>query len=65
MVNIMGKVYINDKEASKRYGYSQAWFQRCRHEKIGPPFVKLRGKGKVYYQIDETDKWFRDNMEII
>gem|GEM_PF-1512672 len=65
MVNIMGKVYISDKEAAVRYGYSQGWFQKMRHEKAGPPFVKLRGKGKVYYAMEETDKWFKDNMMVI
>jgi predicted DNA-binding transcriptional regulator AlpA len=65
MINIMGKVYINDKEAAQRYGYSQAWFQNCRHKKIGPPFVKLQGKGKVYYPMDEADEWFKKNMQVI
>ena len=64
MVNILGKVYISTKEAAQRYGYSQQWFRLCRHDKVGPPFVKLQGKGKVYYPLDEADKWFRDNMII-
>lgn len=61
----MGKVYISDKEASVRYGYSQAWFQKRRHKKMGPPFIKLQGKGKVFYSMEDTDKWFKDNMQIV
>ena len=62
MVTIMGKSYITDKEAAQRYGYSQQWFRLCRHNKVGPPYVKLQGKGKVYYSVEEIDKWFTDNM---
>lgn len=65
MLNMMGKKYINDKEASARYGYSQQWFRLCRHKKIGPPFFKLQGKGKVYYSVEETDEWFRKNMNVV
>lgn len=65
MINILDKKYISDKEAAIRYGYSQQWFRLCRHKKKGPPFLKLQGKGKVYYSIEETDKWFKENMIII
>lgn len=60
MINIMGKNYLNDKEASVRYGFSQQWFKLCRNKKQGPPFIKLIGK--VYYILEETDKWFSDKM---
>lgn len=64
MVNIMGKVYISDKEAAQRYGYSQGWFQKKRYKKSGPPCVKLEGRGKVFYPMEETDRWFKDNMMV-
>lgn len=62
MIEIDGTKYITDKEASHRYGYSVSWFQKQRHKKQPPPFVKLQDKGKVYYSVNELDKWFKDNI---
>ena len=64
MIELNGKKYITDKEASSRYGYSKSWFQRQRFKKLPPPFIKIQGKGKVYYSIDELDKWFKENIYI-
>ena len=65
MIEIMGKSYINEKEACSRYGYSQAWFQRRRHKKLPPPYIKIEGKGKILYPLPEIDLWFKKQMEII
>ena len=62
MIEISGVKYLTDKEASHIYGYSVSWFQRQRHLKKPPPFIKIQGKGKVYYSEDELEKWFKDNM---
>lgn len=62
MIEIDGTKYITDKEASHIYGYSVSWFQKQRHKKQPPPFVKLQDKGKVYYSVNELDKWFKDNI---
>ena len=51
MIELNGTKYITDKEASVRYGYSKSWFQNQRYKKLPPPFVKLQGKGKVYYSV--------------
>jgi predicted DNA-binding transcriptional regulator AlpA len=64
MIEIMGKQYITDKEASKRYGYSVSWFQQLRSKKEPPNFIKIRGKGKVYYPLKDTDEWFAKAMVI-
>ena len=64
MVEILGKKYLTEKEASHRYGYSPAWFQRQRSLKLPPQFIKLQGKGKVYYETEIIDKWFKDNMKV-
>jgi predicted DNA-binding transcriptional regulator AlpA len=64
MIEILGKIYLTDKEAAQRYGYSTSWFQNQRCKKINLPFVKMRGKGKVYYPRDEVDKWFKDNLKM-
>jgi hypothetical protein len=52
------KLYINEKEAAYRYGYSIQWFQRERWKGTGPSFMKIN-HGKVLYPVDSTDKWFK------
>jgi len=52
------KLYLNETEASQRYGYSKQWFQRERWKGTGPRFMKVNG-GKILYPLDETDKWFQ------
>lgn len=62
MIEIMGKEYLTDKEASQRYGYSQSWFRRARAQDFGPRFVQIKEHGRVIYPLDETDKWFQDRI---
>ena len=52
------QLYITEKEAAYRYGYSVQWFQRSRWQggDYGPKYLKIRGK--VLYPLKETDKWF-------
>ncbi len=52
----VNKLYLNESEASYRYGYSRQWFQRERWKGTGPKFVKI--SGKVLYPLEGTDKWF-------
>lgn len=64
MIDILGKKYLTDKEASERYGYSQRWFIQQRQLSKGPKYFQLKGtKGRVLYPLIETDKWFKDNLE--
>jgi len=58
----MNEMVMTDKEASERYGYSQSWFRVMRSKKMGPPYLQMKGKGKVYYYLDKTDVWFKENM---
>lgn len=51
------KLYLNETEASSRYGYSRQWFQRERWKGTGPKFIKING-GKVLYPLQKTDDWF-------
>jgi len=51
------KLYLNETEASIRYGYSRQWFQRERWKGTGPQFLKINS-GKVLYPLKETDEWF-------
>ncbi len=62
MIELLGKTYINEKEASLRYSYSRDWFRKCRSMGDGPPFLKMH-EGKILYDIEETDKWFKANMK--
>ena len=61
MIELFGIKYMTQKEAAARYGYSQAWFQRQRHLKLPPCYVKMN-RGRIYYSVDLTDKWFEKNM---
>lgn len=65
MIELNNVQYMTEKEAVKRYGYSSAWFQKQRTNREPPSYVKLKGKtkGRVYYPLLETDKWFKDNLE--
>jgi|HubBroStandDraft_2_1064218.scaffolds.fasta_scaffold00250_15 predicted DNA-binding transcriptional regulator AlpA len=63
MISIMGKEFLTDKEASARYGYSQAWFIKARSEKYGPKYVQMKEHGRVLYPLEETDKWFKNKMD--
>lgn len=65
MKEISGTIYMTDKEASCRYGYSQSWFRQRRYDKTGPRCFRLNNKGKTWYPLDETDRWFKENMQVI
>ena len=62
MVVLLGKQYLTEKEAAARYNYSCSWLQLQRSKKSGPPYLQMRGKGRIYYPIAEADKWFKENM---
>jgi len=62
MIEIDGNKYITDKEASHIYGYSVSWFQKQRHKKQPPPYIRIQDKGKIYYSVNKLDKWFKDNI---
>lgn len=62
MIEIFGKSYITDKEASNRYGFSQRWFIAKRHKGGGPKFIQINDNGRVLYPLEETDLWFKEKM---
>jgi len=55
-MNSIQQLYINEKEAARRYSYSPQWFQRERWKGTGPKYLKIRGK--VLYPLKEIDEWF-------
>lgn len=64
MIEISGIKYITEKEASQRYGHSFSWFQKRRYELKEPKFIRLEGRGKVYYPLERTDNWFKEQFKI-
>lgn len=50
---------LTEKQASQRWPYSIAWFQRKRHEGGGPPYRKVGGR--VIYPIEQLDAWFESH----
>jgi len=64
MIEIANEKYLTDKEASHIYGYSVSWFQKQRLKKEPPPYIKIQGKGKVYYSVKKLDEWFKDHVFI-
>lgn len=63
MIEMMGEQYLTEKEAAKRYGYSQSWLNRARVQGYGPRYIQLRVHGRILYPLDDTDKWFKDKMK--
>lgn len=63
MNEILGVQYLNTKECSQRYGYSIQWFIKARLEGFGPPFIQVKGHGRVLYNLENTDKWFKEKMK--
>lgn len=57
MTTSIEKLYITEKEAMVRYGYSRSWFQRARWAGESPPFIKING-GRILYPIAQADAWF-------
>lgn len=65
MTKDVEKLYITEIEASKRYGFSRAWFQRVRWSGTPKlPYLKLPGSSKILYPLAETDAWFK-NQKLI
>ena len=54
------KLYITEKEAVTRYGYSRASFQNWRWKGGSPPYIKINNGG-VRYPIKECDAWFANH----
>lgn len=59
MTTPIEKLYITEKEAVIRYGYSRAWFQRARWAGESLPFIKING-GRILYPIEKADEWFNN-----
>lgn len=60
MKKILGHNYLSDKECENRYGYSKHWFIKRRYTKKPPTFIKIGGR--IFYDMDETDNWFKKFM---
>lgn len=63
MINMMGEMYLTEKEASSRYGYSIYWFRKRRFNQQAPHYMKLKEAGRILYSLEQTDHWFKQHME--
>ena len=63
MITIEGINYINEKEASAKYGLSLAWFRNRRYSEPKMPYHKLNQY--VYYNPHEVDAWFKENFKAL
>ncbi len=67
MIDILGKKYMTEKEASSVYPYSAKWFQKKRKDSRsgktdGPPFIQLSYRGKSYYPVIALENWFKKRI---
>lgn len=63
-MEILGKKFLTQKEASRRYGMSESWFQKRRQNKMRPNYIKFEDGKNVYYPLIETDQWFEHQIRI-
>jgi hypothetical protein len=61
MLVIDNTFYLNEKEISTKYGISVSWLRRARWIKKSPPYFTLNGK--IYYTMENVDKWLKDNLK--
>lgn len=61
MLLIDGVEYITDKQAASKYGLSQSWFKNARYKGTSPTYHRLNGK--IYYTVENIDKWFKENLK--
>lgn len=64
MLEIDGKSYITEKEASKKYGYSLPWFRLSRKNGESPPFCRLSENSRILYPVEETNQWFKSKLSM-
>ena len=64
MIDFMGKKFLTVKEASKRYGRSVQWFDKRRMQKLKPTYMQITERGTVLYPEDETNEWFKKQIQI-
>lgn len=60
MIEILGKKYINQKEAAQKFGFSTSWFELQRHLKKPPKYIKLQGK--ILYELEKVTEWFAKQL---
>ena len=63
MLTVNGVKYFNEKQVSQRYGLSVSWFRKARYSGNSPTYHKLNGK--IFYDIDNVDEWFKENLKTI
>jgi hypothetical protein len=46
-----------------QYCLSIHWFRKARYEGKSPQYYKMNGK--VYYTVENVDKWFKENLKAV
>ena len=57
---------LTSHEAARILGVSQAWLERKRYERAGPPFVRVGGPNgrAVRYRQSDIAQWVNDNLVV-
>jgi hypothetical protein len=63
MLTFDNKIYLTDKEAATRYGFSDSWFQKQRCKDQGPPYIRVFNK--IYYDQSILDEWFKKQRKVV
>ena len=61
MIEILGKKYLTQKEASQKFGFSVSWFEKQRSHKKPPPYIKIQGK--ILYDLETLERWFKNQLK--
>jgi hypothetical protein len=57
---VNGKNYITEKEIANQHGIPLKWIQNIRYSNKDFPYYKLNGR--LYFNEEEVDNWFKDNL---
>lgn len=58
---VNGIRYITEKEVASLYGRSVRWVRKIRYSDKQFPYYKLNGR--VYFNVEELDLWFSNNLK--
>lgn len=64
MIKIFERDFMTTKEASKRYGFSVGWLMDRRLTGLDPDFCQNVERGRVLYDVEKTDEWFKRFMKM-
>lgn len=60
---VNGKQYVTEKEIASLHGMPTKWIQNMRYSNKDFPYYKLNGR--VYFNEEEVDNWFKENLVVM